>query len=253
MKVLGLMTTRNGENRVQHSLDNLGAYCDEVYVLNDRSTDSTLNVLKSHPAVSNVFSADHSISTRPWFFPESQILNFLYRMADFCVPDWVVMLGDDEWIQPSATIRDMLQAQASTAVGVKFQRISPWNDPLYPKLARLVQPDMYDVRMWRYSSGLTAGDKNFHNGYKPVNLERNGRIVEGTNHTLIHTGWDTFRKRISRVDLYSSLDPSFSCNKGVSYDESLLFGHSRDELFKLSREYRVTSSTSIGPVPGGAR
>src|SRR5438270_12817863 len=108
MKVLGLMMVRNGEKVLQRSFDSMAVYCDEIYVLNDRSTDRTLEILRSHPAVTNIFSASAAVSQEDWFFSEAMNLNFLYRMADFCLPDWVIRLDHDEVFERGDELRGIL-------------------------------------------------------------------------------------------------------------------------------------------------
>jgi glycosyltransferase involved in cell wall biosynthesis len=233
------MFVRNGESRVEKTLDSMAAYCDAVYVLNDRSTDGTLEVLRNHPLVANVFTADPRISSQSWFFSESACLNLLYRMADFYLPDWLVVLADDEIINPAGSLRDTLQQVDEGVAAIKLNRVSSWTDELYPLMVPLMsRARALDGRLWRYFPNLIPYEKPLHNGYLPANIEKFGATYTLPNHELVHGGWDTLANRIEKVDLYSALDSECKYNYGVPYDKGLLFGYTRDQIPALIAEYR---------------
>ena len=239
IKVLGLLQVRNGERRVKRALDSMGTYCDAVYALNDRSVDSTLAVLTAHRAVKNIFTADSALSSQPWHLPESDRLNLLYRMADLYMPNWIVMMDDDESIEPPDKLRTMLGDVDPSVAGIMLRRISAWSDKRYPLMERLMRRGVvHDGRIWRHYPGLVPGPQLIHNGYFPANLSLHGQIITLDNPVLVHRGWNTLAKRIKRVELYSALDPSCGFNDGEPYDEALLFGYTRGRIPDLIRHYR---------------
>ena len=239
MKVLGLMRVRNGADRLRDALDCLHRCCDAVYVIDDRSSDGTPEVLAAHPAVGNVFRVSPWVSSRDWFFPESMGLNLLYRMADFFVPDWVIALDHDQVLAPVSDLRGMLASLDPAVAAVLTPLVSVWNDPDYPLMVPLMgRATAPRGNIWRYHPGLEAGTKPLHNGYLPANIEQFGRTERLDSVTFYHHGWDTLRKRIAKVDLYRSLDPDCAYNFGVPYDRGLLFGYERGDLKGLLREYR---------------
>lgn len=239
MKLLGLLTVRNGGPRLKRTLDLMGTYCDAVCALNDRSTDETIDILGTHPLIVNVFNANPSLSPRPWFFSEGLIFDLLYRMADFCQPDWVIMIGDDEWIEPDCIVTKILDNLHLDVAGIKLPRISVWDDQRYPLMGELMRKRIpYDGTIWRYYPGLFAGRKPLHNGYFPVNIGDFGKVIELSSPTLLHGGWNTLVNRIKKVDLYSALDPECQYNYGVRYDKGLLWGYARNQIVDLIRDYR---------------
>lgn len=240
MKVLGLVMVRNGESRVERALDSMALYCDDVYVLNNRSVDRTADILELHPAVTNVFSADATSSQEAWVFPESMCLDLLYRMADFCIPDWVVYVNDDETIEPAKEIRQVLASLDQEVSGVALSLVSVWNDSRYPRMVPLMsQAKSLQGRIWRYYRGSTAGTKPLHNSVLPSNIEDFGEIKKLNSPVVYHQGWDTLEKRINKVDLYTSLDPQYEHSFGVPYDQGLLFGYKREAINDLIRDYRL--------------
>ncbi|HEX2190536.1 MAG TPA: hypothetical protein VHG51_16630 [Longimicrobiaceae bacterium] len=240
MRILGIMMVRNGASRLKDTLDGMAAYCDSVVALDDRSVDSTAQVLQEHPVVSNHFTANPALSQDPWFFPESMNLDLLYRMADFERPDWVVAADDDVRFEPGERVRSFLSGVDPGVAAIRVRCVSTWNDPEYPLMVPLMgAATSRQGRIWRYRPGLRPGDKPLHNGYLPVNVSDFGEVVPTEEIVCYHDGWDTLRKRIEKVDLYRRLDPECRLNHGVPYDRGLLFGYSREAVDELVGEYRV--------------
>jgi len=240
MRILGLMMVRNGEDRVKYALDSMALCCDAICVLDDRSVDRTPEILRTHPAVTNTFTADSAISQEDWFFPESRCLDLLYRMADFYVPDWIVAVDHDQIIEPAREVRQILSSVEANFSVVKTSCVSVWRDQRYPLMVPLLSPaKSLQGRIWRYYPGLTAGSKPLHNGHSPSNISNFGDTKTIDTITFYHYGWDTLQKRIDKVNFYTSLDPTYEYNFNVPYDCSLLFGYKRHAIDELIRGYRT--------------
>jgi glycosyltransferase involved in cell wall biosynthesis len=54
MKIFGLTKIRNEEAIIKDTLDNWGQICDEIYVVDDASTDRTVEICQVHPKVKKV-------------------------------------------------------------------------------------------------------------------------------------------------------------------------------------------------------
>jgi len=238
LRILGLSFVRNAEDRLQSALDSMAIYCDEIYVVDDRSTDRTPDILRQHPAVTNAFTAPAGLSEAPWYFPEHLLLDLLYRMADLSQPDWVVILSADERIEPAERVRPLLTEAGAGTAGIQMNLVSGWNDQRFPFMVPLLgQARSQAGRIWRYQPGLRSEGKRLHNSYFPTNIGDYGR-VEFTNELVIaHAGWATLAERIAKVDLYTALDPELELNNGIPYDVGLLFGFRRDRVDDLIREY----------------
>jgi|SRR5215213_885810 len=244
MKVLGLIMVRNGERELKRCLDSMAVYCDEFYVLNDRSVDGTLAILRDHPKVTNVFSVDPAISDQDWFFSESLNLNFLYRMADFSVPDWIIRLDHDEIFDRPEEIRGILASCGREVTGINVSRRSVWNDPDYPLMVPLMSPAAtLQGTIWRYSPGLTAGTKRLHNKRLPSCVDNLGKVLTLDHVVMYHYGWDTLSKRIAKVEQYTKLDPDGIYNFGVPYDRGLLFGYEIGAIDDLISDYQKRMET----------
>jgi glycosyltransferase involved in cell wall biosynthesis len=238
MKVLGLSFVRNAEERLPAALDSMAQYCDQLYVVDDRSTDRTADILRAHPAVTNLFTAPSGLSDASWYFPESLLLDLLYRMTDLSQPDWVVILSADERIEPAERVRTILSSADAGTTGFQMNLVSAWNDPAYPFMVPLMgQARSQAGRIWRYHPGLRTEGKRLHNSYFPANIGDFGRIAFTSELTIAHAGWATLAERMAKVDLYTALDPRLELNNGIPYDVGLLFGFGRDRVADLIAEY----------------
>jgi hypothetical protein len=239
VKILGLLMVRNGQDLLQHCLENMAQYCDTVAVINDRSTDATEAILRASPVVGNVVTLNPAFSSDDWFFPESAMLELLLRMADLERPDWVISVDHDQQIEPAALVRPTLAAFPPQVAAVRVPHVSVWNDPDLPELVPIMgTASRHCMNIWRHHPGLRAGGKALHNPRVPVDIGRYGETVTGSWFSFRHHGWDTLAKRIARVDFYTSRDPSYDLNDGVAYDLGLLFGYQRDAVDDLVSEYK---------------
>jgi hypothetical protein len=238
LRVLGLLRVHNGGDELQAALDSLAGFCDDIYALNDRSIDETADILAGHPLVTNVVTAHSELPVDPWVVPESAGLQLLYRMADFCRPEWIVMIDHDQVFHAEGDVRRVLAATSTNVVGLTCPIASVWNDAEYPRMVPLMGTATGTrLPFWRYFPGLHAGVKPLHNLQWPTNLQQFGRLEELAGVRLVHSGWDTLAKRIGRVNLYQRLDPDAELNFGKAYDRSLLFGYALEQVEELKSEY----------------
>jgi len=250
LRVLGLMRVRNGGLELPKALDSLANWCDDIYVLNDRSTDETAQVLATHPGVSNIVHARADLPADPWLIPESVGLELLYRMADFCRPDWIIIMDHDQVFVADIAIRAALAAVPDDVACLKIALTSSWNDPRFPRMVPLMGSARSTRHaLWRYFPGMRAGRQPLHNKHCPTNLAQHGRLELLAGVRLEHSGWDTLAKRIAKVKLYQRLDPTGEFNHGVAYDRALLFGYALDEVEELQTEYLRRVANDGDPIP----
>ncbi len=108
MRILGVFRVHNGEDVLPRVLDALSGWCDDIYAIDDRSTDNSAQILRHHPAVTNLVRARSDLPRTPWLIPEPPGLELLYRMADFCQPDWIVMIDSDQVVEADVDVREVL-------------------------------------------------------------------------------------------------------------------------------------------------
>jgi glycosyltransferase involved in cell wall biosynthesis len=253
MRILGIMRVRNGSDSLIAALDSLAMWCDDIYVIDDRSSDDTPSTLSSHPSVTNVFTASAYLAADAWAVSEAVGLQLLYRMADFCRPDWVVALDHDFVLHVTGELRKLLDSLPAEVAALRCRLTSSWSDPQYPRMIPLLGFNVgWPCCIWRYYDGLLPGGKKLHNGFSPINISDHGSVIKTDRVTITHAGWNTLDKRIERVQLYRSMDPGNNLNWGVPYDRSLLFGYSLAELDTLKRDYYLFAALGVTRFIGHA-
>lgn len=254
MRVLGLFRVHNGEDILPRVLDSLSGWCDDIYAIDDRSTDNSAEFLAQHPAVTNLVRARSDLPLTPWLIPEPPGLELLYRMADFCRPDWIVMIDSDQVVEADVDIRDMLAGTPADVAALMCPMIPTWHDSEFPEMIPVMGP-AESVRgpLWRWRPGLRAGTRMIHNPHWPANITEHGRIGMVYDVRLVHHGWSTLAERVAKVDHYRRIDPDCRLNYGVPYDRALLFGYARDEVDLLEADYRRRVRGDFDPAQPGTR
>ncbi|MDP7720857.1 peptidoglycan DD-metalloendopeptidase family protein [Mycobacterium sp. TY814] len=254
MRVLGLFRVHNGEDILPRVLDSLSGWCDDIYVIDDRSTDNSADILAEHPAVTNVVRARSDLPQTPWLIPEPPGLELLYRMADFCRPDWIAMIDSDQVVEADVDVRGMLADIPADVAALMCPMIPTWHDPEFPDMIPIMGP-AESVRgpFWRWRPELRAGTRMIHNPHWPANITERGRIGMVYDVRLVHHGWSTLAERVAKVDHYRRIDPDCRLNYGVPYDRALLFGYARDEVDLLTADYGRRRRGDFDPVDVDAR
>jgi hypothetical protein len=238
VRVLGLCRVHNGGRTIARTLDSMAAFCDDIYVIDDRSTDDTAAILAGHPVVTNVVTAHPELPDTPWLIPEGSGLELLYRMADFCRPDWVVMIDADQTIEADVDVRALLTKTPPETVALLCPIVSVWDDPDFPEMIPLMGTnEALRGPFWRWRPGLRAGGKPLHNPHWPQDIGTLGEIEHADGVRVIHDGWSSVAERIAKARHYFRLDPDCAANFGVAYDRSLLFGYRLDEIDLLKADY----------------
>jgi hypothetical protein len=57
LRILGVFRVHNGADVLPRVLDALSGWCDDIYAIDDRSTDDSAEILHQHPAVTNLVRA----------------------------------------------------------------------------------------------------------------------------------------------------------------------------------------------------
>jgi glycosyltransferase involved in cell wall biosynthesis len=94
MKTIGIVKVKNEEHIIQDTLDLWAEICDYIFVYNDCSTDSTVDLCEAHPAVSEIITTGIYDPDRL----QAEYVNrqTLLESAQADNPDWIASFDADE-------------------------------------------------------------------------------------------------------------------------------------------------------------
>ena len=98
MKIAGITRVRNEEAIIKDTLDHFGKICNAgIYVYDDVSTDKTVEICRTHPAVRDVIIGEVWNPNR--FDAEWQTRQAALARAQQDSPDWLIYFDADERIE----------------------------------------------------------------------------------------------------------------------------------------------------------
>ena len=93
-KIIAMYRIKNEGRWIEKSLESTSEICSEIVVLDDGSTDNTLNICKSFSSVVDIHSQTNLL------FDETRDNNILLNMALKLKPDFILGIDGDEIIMP---------------------------------------------------------------------------------------------------------------------------------------------------------
>ena len=98
MKIIGIARIRNEEGVIEHTLKHLSDKLDSIYIIDDCSTDNTVEICKKFPKVVKVLTVDEWES-RPLerLRLEGEQRQTIYDCAVKENPDWIYYFDADEY------------------------------------------------------------------------------------------------------------------------------------------------------------
>jgi glycosyltransferase involved in cell wall biosynthesis len=197
-KLVCLLRVKDGIIFIEEWLQNIGALVDEIVVVDNGSTDGTLEVLKASPKVVDIAQTQG--------FDEGRDKIMVYEMARKRKPDWCLWLDVDEIFEESLTRKQINKMMSSTLFHkYVFRRFHFFGDrhnfeASKEALAELAFPSR---TMWRESQRGYFKNLKIHNGdiqgIKGLFLVSRFRIKHITN---LNIG---YRKKV--YDNYIAVDP----------------------------------------------
>jgi hypothetical protein len=79
LRILGVFRVHNGADVLPRVLDALSGWCDDIYAIDDRSTDDSAEILRQHPAVTNLVRARSDLPRKGGAF--GSLIAILVRRA----------------------------------------------------------------------------------------------------------------------------------------------------------------------------
>lgn len=129
MHIIALMMVKDEADIIEATLDNNEKFCDGAVILDNGSTDGTLDIIKAHPHVLKVVEDKGE-------FDERRLLKVLLKGAQETGADWYFELDADEQVSPLAN-------------GLKFMDLEPYNCVSFDMHYMLRQHELLPYRCYK--------------------------------------------------------------------------------------------------------
>jgi len=203
-KLVAMMLTHNEKDRyLDRVVENTLLFCDEIVMLDDHSTDGTLDKIKDFASKNNriiVYSAKKSWAN------ESELRQELLSYALERNPDWLIAIDSDEIYEADKMNEQLPYIMSQTdAHWVAFRFFDMWDSEQYYRDDDIWPAGNYAPRMFRASDiDYKITERYRHCGNIPESVLR----LPGINSSVRvkHLGWMRFEDRIDKYNKRISED-----------------------------------------------
>lgn len=221
-KLTLMMLVRNEEHRyLKQVLESAKNYCDEFVILDDASTDNTVEFCKEILEGKPLFI--HSNPT-PQFGNEITLRKQLWEMAVKTNPDWLLCLDADEILEEKAQFKIDTLINQPTYDWYGFRLFDMWDEDHYRDDQYWNAHNRYWITLIRYQPNFEYRwhETGQHCGRLPFNVdELSGR---GDGLRIKHLGWMKEEDRKAKLERYKKDDPGFLMGNAGQY-KSILDPH----------------------------
>lgn len=117
-RLTAMLQVRNEANRhLEQVLDHLSQFVDEIVVVDDASTDNTVQICNSYEKVTQLVELQESHFDREW-----ELRTILWEAAAATHPDWLLAVDADEMYEEKAKqqMRDLINQNEFDWIGFRF-------------------------------------------------------------------------------------------------------------------------------------
>jgi len=204
VRLIAMMPVHNDASRyLQGLLIHLKRWVDGVVVLDNASTDETLDVLKQE----SVVISWERLYENLWKQNEALMRRYLWQLTVKKNPDWILAIDSDEFFEERIVgeIRGLINQDEYDAVD--FRLFDFWDDYCYRVDGQWNPWPRFNRFLVRYKPELGATWPNlpFHCGRWPLEY-RKGLTVFQSDIRVKHLGWTRPKERMQKLKFYSEKD-----------------------------------------------
>jgi glycosyltransferase involved in cell wall biosynthesis len=222
-KLVAMMLTHNEACRyLERVIENTLLFCDEIVILDDHSTDGTVNLLYGGESGKKFKNKFHLFDAKNTWENESKLRQELLEKALAYNPDWLIAIDADELYEADKMNEQLPRLMSQTdADWIGFRFYDMWDDENYRDDDIWPAGTSYFPRMFRVNQNedYTLPDMKRHCGSVPEQVFKHSGIRSSIR--VKHLGWakneDRDRKYLQRV----TEDPDSSIFPRKIYDAIL--------------------------------
>ncbi len=219
-KLTAMMQVRNEATRyLTLVLNDLSAYVDEIVVVDDGSTDNTVEICRSYEKVVSVGTSPTSL----YAVNEAALKLRLFRRTVATRPDWILAIDADEVMENrfKSVVRGMMNQEEVDWYGFRFYHF--WGDMIHYRIDKLWAPKEYGPRLFRYIPNVDYHWhlQALHGGSVPMNLASDFPGAH-SDIRVKHYGYaGSPEERMRKYQFYVSRDPDSRFCPRSHYDSIL--------------------------------
>jgi glycosyltransferase involved in cell wall biosynthesis len=207
--ILAMYRIKNAERWIEKSLHETSKICDEIFILDDDSTDNTVQICKNSKNVVNI----HRQKNLP--FDETRDKNTMLKMALKRNPEFILTLDGDEILQPNAKnmLFDELDTLYPETPMYEFQLLNIFDTPTQYRSDGVYGMQWIKklIRISKQKSDLhfdgTTNPGNAHCPSVPQNSIGHQNSVR-SNVKILHYGYYDKTLRQEKYQFMNKLDPN---------------------------------------------
>jgi len=200
MKLTAGIRVKDGELWAEECLSSLSRFVDVIVILDDGSTDDTVEICRSFEKVEHLL---------PWpkgFFHEGMDRNVVLAMTKLTGPDWILMMDIDEVFEDPIVdvIDDMMNQEEFVAVG--FRMLHFWRGKTHFRMDGTWGHETRNhihPRLFRNQPAIHFPPQPIH-GAHVLGLEGRAAV---SDLFIRHYGYSYPDKVREKYELYRAVDP----------------------------------------------
>src|SRR3989344_9331556 len=161
MKLIAILRTKNSLLKLEDCLEKLSLLVDEIIIMDNGSTDGTIEVFKNFPKIVHVLYRDDTSN-----FHEGRDMNVLLEEAKKRNPDWITMAWPDEIFEDNFTREVLEKYMHGKYDKISFRMCNFWLSTKYCRFDReWFRYNLLPQRViWRNLEGTYFNNIKIHPG-----------------------------------------------------------------------------------------
>jgi len=242
-KIVGTYRVKNEERFIEKSLKSIIDVCSEIVVLDDNSSDKTVEICSSFDKVVDIQSQSNSMLN------EVRDRNFLLQMGLKRKPDFILSIDGDEIFMPNAAeiLLEELDILYPKNNVFEFQFLTCWDNADQIRFDGIFG-NYWQKRLFRTKNQPstlkfknTANFGNLHCGSTPKDTIGFNNPIR-SNVKIFHMASIDETLRQQKYEYYTKIDADSNLNDGYKHmisGEGSFSGPNGIEIKKLDKEFRL--------------